>query len=90
MGNLGPTIWLNGQIAGSWASTPSGIRTRLLKDEGSDARAEIDAAAERLEQQLSRLVVTPRYAPQPSGIFCVQGDSRWEPDRRERLPLRIA
>lgn len=59
LGNIGPTIWVDGRIAGSWASTPSGIRTRLLADEGFDTRAAVDVAAARLEDQLAGVVVTP-------------------------------
>jgi hypothetical protein len=35
-GNIGPAVWWNGEIIGSWAVTAAGeIRTRLLADRGS-------------------------------------------------------
>lgn len=59
LGNIGPTIWLDGRIAGSWASTPSGVRTRLFADEGFDAHTAVDIAAAQLEDKLAGVIVTP-------------------------------
>jgi hypothetical protein len=58
-GNIGPTIWWKGRIAGIWTSTSTGVRTRLLADEGVEATAAIEAAAGRLEERLAGAVVTP-------------------------------
>ena len=52
-GNGGPTIWVDGRIAGGWAQRPSGeIATWLLEDVGVEARQAIDAEAERLSAWL--------------------------------------
>jgi Winged helix DNA-binding domain len=58
-GNIGPTVWWNGEIIGSWAITADGnLRTRVLVDRGSAAAA-IDAAAAQLHQRLEGAIVTP-------------------------------
>lgn len=58
-GNIGPTIWWDGQIVGVWASTVGGIRIRLLEDIGLEAEDAISVAAADLEQKLGGTVVTP-------------------------------
>ncbi|MCJ1705514.1 winged helix DNA-binding domain-containing protein [Rathayibacter sp. VKM Ac-2926] len=58
-GNVGPTIWWDGRIVGVWASTPGGVRTRLLEDLGADGADAIGTAAADLEQTLGDTVVTP-------------------------------
>jgi Winged helix DNA-binding domain len=59
-GNIGPTVWWNGEIIGSWAITADGnLRTRVLVDRGSAAAAAIDAAAAQLHQRLEGAIVTP-------------------------------
>jgi hypothetical protein len=58
-GNIGPTIWLNGEIIGSWAATANGVATTLLTDRGHDASLAVDIAAEQLTQRLDGTAVTP-------------------------------
>lgn len=59
-GNIGPTIWWNGEVIGSWATTPTGdIRTAVTADRGAQAAGAVDDAAARLHQRLEGTVVTP-------------------------------
>ena len=59
-GNIGPTVWWNGEIIGSWAITAAGdLRTRVLVDRGAAAIAAIDTAAAQLHQRLNGATVTP-------------------------------
>jgi hypothetical protein len=61
-GNLGPTIWWNGEIVGGWAFTPTGrIRTAVLADRGTEAVAAIDRAAAELHDRLDGAVVKPVF-----------------------------
>ncbi|MGG2462355.1 winged helix DNA-binding domain-containing protein [Streptomyces sp. RGM 3693] len=62
-GNVGPTVWWNGRIIGSWAQRPDGeIVRHLLSDEGGSAAAEAVAAeAARLTAWLGDVRVTPRF-----------------------------
>ena len=59
-GNIGPTLWWDGEIVGSWAVTSGGeVRTALVADRGSEARNAIARAADRLRVRLEGAVVTP-------------------------------
>ncbi|WP_233255686.1 winged helix DNA-binding domain-containing protein [Naasia lichenicola] len=59
-GNIGPTIWWNGEIIGSWAVARTGeIRTAIAADRGSSAVHQIELAAERLQRRLNGALVTP-------------------------------
>jgi hypothetical protein len=59
-GNIGPTVWWNGEIIGSWAITAAGeLRARVLADRGSDAVAAVDSAAAKLHERLGGATVTP-------------------------------
>ena len=61
-GNVGPTVWRDGRIVGGWGQRPDGeVVVRLLEDVGADARAAVDAAAERTEAALGGVRVTPRF-----------------------------
>ncbi|MGW1935569.1 DNA glycosylase AlkZ-like family protein [Streptomyces goshikiensis] len=61
-GNLGPTVWWNGEIIGGWAQRPSGeIVWRLLADPGRAAEEAVTAEAVRLAQWLGEARVTPRF-----------------------------
>jgi hypothetical protein len=61
-GNIGPTVWWDGRIVGGWAQRPDGgIAVRLLEDAGADARAAIDAEAERIGAWCGDVRVTPRF-----------------------------
>ncbi|MGK5628963.1 winged helix DNA-binding domain-containing protein [Streptomyces sp. URMC 123] len=61
-GNIGPTLWWNGRIAGAWATRPDGtIAWRLLDDIGRQGTTAIEEAAARLEALLAGTRVTPRF-----------------------------
>ncbi|WP_375484777.1 winged helix DNA-binding domain-containing protein [uncultured Jatrophihabitans sp.] len=59
-GNIGPTVWWDGRIIGSWAVVPSGeIRTALVADHGAAAQHAVRTAAASLHTRLDGSVVTP-------------------------------
>jgi hypothetical protein len=61
-GNVGPTVWSDGRIVGGWAQRKDGeVVFRLLEDIGSQARAAVEAEAERLSEQLGDTRITPRF-----------------------------
>ncbi|SHI26650.1 winged helix DNA-binding domain-containing protein [Streptomyces sp. 3214.6] len=63
-GNVGPTVWWNGRVVGAWAQRPGGrIVWQILDEEGvgGDAKAAIEAEAERLGAWLGATRVTPRF-----------------------------
>ncbi|HEX2376520.1 MAG TPA: crosslink repair DNA glycosylase YcaQ family protein, partial [Gaiellales bacterium] len=61
-GNIGPSVWADGRIVGGWAQRRDGeVAVRLLEDVGADARAAIEAAAERLRVWLGEIRFTPRF-----------------------------
>ncbi|WP_405807389.1 winged helix DNA-binding domain-containing protein [Streptomyces sp. NBC_00210] len=61
-GNIGPTVWWNGEIIGGWAQRPDGeIVWRLLTDPGREATAVIAAEASRLSGWVGEARITPRF-----------------------------
>ena len=59
-GNIGPTLWWNGEIIGSWAISPTGdLRTKVIADRGAEAHAAIDRAASHLHARLNGATVIP-------------------------------
>ena len=59
-GNIGPTLWWDGEIIGSWAVTPAGdIRTAIINERGTAAEQAIQKAAARLHQRLDSAVIVP-------------------------------
>jgi hypothetical protein len=59
-GNIGPTLWWDGEIIGSWAITANGeIVTKVIADRGVEADTAIDHAATQLHARLGGTVVTP-------------------------------
>ncbi|MFE0147361.1 winged helix DNA-binding domain-containing protein [Nonomuraea sp. NPDC059007] len=61
-GNVGPTVWWNGQVVGGWATRADGeIVWRLLSDVGSEARSAIESEAAGLATWLAGAKVTPRF-----------------------------
>lgn len=58
-GNIGPTVWWNGELIGSWASTPGGIRTHLLADRGRQAAQAVELAAADLHARIEGATVVP-------------------------------
>jgi hypothetical protein len=52
----------DGRIVGGWAQRKDGeVVFRLLEDIGSQARAAVEAEAERLSDQLGDTRITPRF-----------------------------
>jgi hypothetical protein len=61
-GNGGPTIWVDGAVAGGWVQRKDGtIALKLLTDVGAEARAQVDAAAHALETLLGEVRFTVRF-----------------------------
>ena len=61
-GNVGPTVWWNGEVVGGWAQRADGtIVTKLLRDVGREGEAAIAAEAARWETILGGHRVTPRF-----------------------------
>jgi hypothetical protein len=61
-GNIGPTLWWNGEIVGGWAVAATGeIRTAVLADRGAEATAAAEGAAADLHDRLEGAVVTPVF-----------------------------
>ena len=59
-GNIGPTVWWDGEIVGSWAITPNAdLRWTVIADRGGQARDAIERAAARLHARLDGAVITP-------------------------------
>jgi hypothetical protein len=59
-GNIGPTLWSDGEIIGSWAVASTGeVRTVVIADRGAAARSAVQDAAARLEARLQGTVITP-------------------------------
>lgn len=61
-GNIGPTVWWNGEIVGGWAQRKDGeIVWRLLSSPGPAAEGAITAEAARLAAWMGAARVTPRF-----------------------------
>jgi hypothetical protein len=59
-GNIGPTVWWNGEIVGSWGVAGSGeVRTTVVADRGTEARRAVEDVAARFQKRLEGTVVTP-------------------------------
>ncbi|MFD6280116.1 winged helix DNA-binding domain-containing protein [Streptomyces sp. NPDC060209] len=61
-GNIGPTVWWNGEIVGGWAQRADGEPVwRLLSDVGQDAAQLIETEAARLSAWMGDARITPRF-----------------------------
>jgi hypothetical protein len=61
-GNVGPTVWWNGEVVGGWAQRADGsVATRLSGDVGQEGAAAVAAEAERWRGLLGDIRVTPRF-----------------------------
>ena len=59
-GNIGPTVWWDGEVIGSWAVSMSGdVRTTIATDRGGEAGRAVEEAAGHLHPRLQGAVVTP-------------------------------
>ncbi|MDQ1739800.1 MAG: hypothetical protein QOE53_1452 [Pseudonocardiales bacterium] len=60
-GNIGPSLWWNGEIVGGWAQDRDGrIVVRFLRDVGSEAVAAAQAKADLLADRLGGVRLTAR------------------------------
>lgn len=61
-GNVGPTVWWDGEVIGGWAQRADGsVVWRQLTDRGAQAAAAADRAAAELSAWLGDVRVTPRF-----------------------------
>lgn len=61
-GNIGPTVWWNGDVVGGWAQRADGsIGYRLFGDHGAEAVAAVEGEVARLAGWLGQVRVTPRF-----------------------------
>lgn len=61
-GNAGPTIWLDGRVAGGWACNREGqVTFRLLETTDKKTRKQVEDEARRLQEALAGEIVQPRY-----------------------------
>lgn len=72
-GNIGPTVWADGEIVGTWGTTPTGeIRTRVVADRGAEVAAAVEAAAAQLAGRIDGAVINPAF-PTPLERALVRG-----------------
>lgn len=60
-GNGGTTAWWDGRIVGAWVQADQQVRILLRADVGAEARAALDAEAERLADFLGDVVIASVY-----------------------------
>ena len=61
-GNIGPTIWWDGEVIGGWAVRSDGsIATRLLTDRGEAVAVAVESEAAQLESRLQGGIVVPSF-----------------------------
>lgn len=61
-GNVGPTVWWDGEAVGGWAVRPDGsVAAELLVDRGAEARAAVADAATALQARTGGAVVVPSF-----------------------------
>ncbi len=72
-GNAGPSVWVDGRVAGLWAQRKDGeVVHRLLEDVGRERQRELDAEAAELTTWLDGDRVFPRF---PNPVFRALADS---------------
>lgn len=61
-GNVGPTVWWNGEVVGGWGQRADGtVVTKLLRDVGREGEKAIAVETERCQKVLGEQRVTPRF-----------------------------
>jgi hypothetical protein len=64
-GNIGPTVWVNGEVVGSWAQRSDGsVVFEVLRPVDRGVRREIESECEALRAVIGDARVTPRF-PSP-------------------------
>jgi len=62
IGNVGPTVWVDGRVVGAWAQRPDGaVVTDLLVELDAEACSLVAHRAEELSGSLDGEVVVPRF-----------------------------
>ena len=70
-GNGGPTLWVDGEIVGSWVQRKDGtIAHVLLQDVSTAARRSLDRQLDRGAASCSATPATPSASPPPSNAAC--------------------
>ena len=73
MGNAGPTVWVDGEVAGVWVQAPDGeIRTHLFTDLPAGRRREVDRRAAEVAAMVGETRFTVRF-PSPVSAALVAG-----------------
>ncbi len=63
MGNIGPTVWIDGKIMGGWAVRDNGaVAVELLEDVEEEIVDKVMAEAKRLTDFLSGTQIIPRFS----------------------------
>jgi DNA glycosylase AlkZ-like len=74
MGNAGPTIWVDGQVAGVWALTKNGeIRTHFFADPTPKQAAAVERRVEDLRKMIGDTAFTVRF-PSPVSTALSKGE----------------
>jgi hypothetical protein len=75
MGNAGPTIWVDGQVAGAWAQTKDGdIRTHFFVRPTAKQASAVGTRVEELRQMIGDTRFTVRF-PSPVSTALAKGAS---------------
>jgi hypothetical protein len=73
MGNAGPTIWVDGQVAGAWAQTKDGeIRTHFFVEPTGKQASAVESRVEELRQMIGDTRFTVRF-PSPVSTALAKG-----------------
>ena len=73
MGNAGPTIWVDGQVAGAWAQTKDGeIRTHFFVEPTAKQASAVESRVEELRQMIGDTRFTVRF-PSPVSTALAKG-----------------
>lgn len=77
-GNGGPTVWVDGRIAGGWVQRRDGtLAVRLLADVGAERRGLVDDAAHALEKLLGEVRFSVRFpAPMQAELLARSDDAQ--------------
>lgn len=70
MGNAGPTIWVDGQVAGVWDQRPDGaLATRMLTEPTAEQRAAINLRVSEVAEMIGDTRFTVRFpSPVSTGL----------------------
>ena len=83
-GNGGATVWVDGRIVGGWSTKDGAVELVLLEDVGADARAALDAEADRLTAWLHGTPVLPRSESQYRTVTSFEAAWTRDPETSSR------